>query len=394
MTRIAYVVSHPIQYQAPLLRRIAAESDLDLNVLFLSDFSTRAYRDRGFGQAITWDVDLLQGYRSKVLPALGGRGIVTFWKPFTLDVAAELQRGGYDAVWLHGYAHHALLRAIVAAKRLGLKVLLRGESHAGCVGASAIKATVKRRVLKWLFQHVDAFLAIGTANRDYYLSFGVDSNRIFLMPYAVDNEWFRAAATPERGLALRASLGLASSRPVILFAAKLQPRKRAWDLWNAYVRLSPDGVAEPRPALIFVGDGHERPALEAAAARRGWRGVHFAGFQNQTAMPAYYAAADVFILCSDNEPWALAVNEAMNAGCAVIVSDQVGAGADLVENGVNGFIVPVGDVVALSDRLRRITSDPALACGMGAQSRCRISGWGFDKDVTGLRQALAGVRGN
>ena len=69
MTRVAYLVSHPIQYQAPLLRRLAQEKTLDLTVLFVSDFSTRAYRDPGFGSVIAWDVDLLSGYKWKVLPA-------------------------------------------------------------------------------------------------------------------------------------------------------------------------------------------------------------------------------------------------------------------------------------------------------------------------------------
>jgi len=389
VTRLAYIVSHPIQYQAPLLRRLAAERDLDLQVLFLSDFSTRAYRDRGFGQSVAWDVDLVQGYPSKVLPAAGRRDIVSFWKPLTLNVGAELRRGRYDAVWLHGYAHHAQLRALVAARRLGMKVLLRGESHAHATRESMIPAPVKRRVLMRLFTQIDAFLAIGTANRDYYLSYGVEPDRIFMMPYAVDNARFQAASTLEHGLALRASLGLPASRPIILFAAKLQPRKRAWDLWTAYTRLSPDGVTEPHPALIFVGDGSQRSALEAAVAQKGWSGVRFAGFQNQTAMPRFYAAADVFVLCSENEPWALAVNEAMNAGTAVIVSDQVGAAPDLVQDGVNGFVVPVGDVATLANRLRRVTTDEALARRMGAQSLQRISRWNFEADVAGLRQALA-----
>ena len=113
--RIAYIVSHPIQYQAPLLRRIAREKALDLTVLFLSDFSTRAYGDPGFGQAISWDVDLLGGYQSKVLPAWGDRDSLGFWKPLTTGVEEELRRGDYDVVWLHGYAHHAHLRAFVEA---------------------------------------------------------------------------------------------------------------------------------------------------------------------------------------------------------------------------------------------------------------------------------------
>jgi glycosyltransferase involved in cell wall biosynthesis len=389
MTRIAYLVSHPIQYQAPLLRRLAQEKDLDFVALFLSDFSTRPYRDHGFQRSIAWDVDLLEGYQSRVLRAWGRRDSVGFWKPFTIDVEGELRRGGYDALWLHGYAHHAQLRAVLAAKRLGMKVLLRGESHATTSRLSGVARTVKDTLLSQLFTHVDAFLAIGTANREHYLSLGVPAAKIFLTPYAVDNARFQAASTAERGNEVRQSLGLSDSRAVILCASKLQPIKRVWDLWKAYEKLSPNGVDEPSPYLVFVGDGEHRADLEAAVERRGWNSVRFAGFQNQTQMPAYYASCDVYVLCSQRETWGLAVNEAMNAGKAVIVTEHVGGAKDLVDEGGNGYVVPVGDVDALSDRLKRITGDRSLAKQMGANSLRRISRWDFDADVEGLRQALA-----
>jgi glycosyltransferase involved in cell wall biosynthesis len=388
VTRIAYIVSHPIQYQAPLLRRIAMEKALDLTVLFLSDFSVRAYGDPGFGRAISWDVDLLSGYRSKVLPAVGDRDSVGFLKPLTVGVEHELQSGNYDVVWLHGYAHHAHLRALVSARRRGMKVLLRGETHKTSTRQSAIRGAVKRQLMTRLFRHVDGFLAIGSANRDYYLSHGVAPDRIFMMPYAVDNERFQAAATERTREEVAASLGLSANRPVILYASKLQERKRPWDLWEAYARLSPNGVDEPAPYLVFVGDGSERQALEATVERKGWKSVRFAGFRNQTELPAFYAAADVLVLPSEREPWGLVINEAMNAGTAVIVSDQVGAAADLVEDGVNGYVVRVGDVETLASRLRCITADPVLAKSMGANGLARISRWDFEADVAGLRQAV------
>ena len=68
--RLAYLVSHPIQYQAPLLRRVAQEPDIDLTVFFGSDFSVRDYKDAGFGVGVKWDVPLLDGYCHEFLPVL------------------------------------------------------------------------------------------------------------------------------------------------------------------------------------------------------------------------------------------------------------------------------------------------------------------------------------
>jgi len=84
----------------------------------------------------------------------------------------------------------------------------------------------------------------------------------------------------------------------------------------------------------------------------------------------------------------------MNARTAVIVSDQVGAAADLVEEGVNGYVVPVGNIERLASRLRDITSSPALAQSMGDRSLARISRWDFEADVAGLTQALAACAAN
>ena len=68
--RLAYVVSHPIQYQSGLLRLIAAQPDIDLLVIFCSDFSAKNYKDAGFGAEVRWDVPLMEGYRSVVLPRM------------------------------------------------------------------------------------------------------------------------------------------------------------------------------------------------------------------------------------------------------------------------------------------------------------------------------------
>jgi glycosyltransferase involved in cell wall biosynthesis len=87
----------------------------------------------------------------------------------------------------------------------------------------------------------------------------------------------------------------------------------------------------------------------------------------------------------------LIVNEVMNAGRAVIVSDDVGCHPDLVTNGMEGFVYPVGDVGALTEALWEVIDTPALSERMGESARARIAEWGFEQDVAGLRQAIAAL---
>lgn len=387
--RLAYLVSHPIQYQAPLLRRIAAEPDIDLTVLFCSDISVRPFHNEGFGRVVEWDVPMLDGYRYRFLPVWGPRQPVSACRPFAHGIGRVLSEGRFEALWVHSYARLSNLAAMLAARRRGIPVLLREEMSALSAQRSALKRGLKRIGMAGLDRLVAAYLAIGTANRDYYRALGIADLRIFPMPYAVDNDRFRRAADaarPERARR-KAELGIPPERPVAAMAARLIEAKAAGDLitaWRLFTEKLPPGR---RPFLVILGDGPLRPALERMAA--GLDTVRFAGFRNQTELPAFYAMADLFVLPSLLEPWGLVINEAMTAGCAILASDRVGAARDLVRDGVNGAVFPAGSVAALAHALERLLADPDRLAAMGRQSLGIIERWSFAEDVAGLRAALA-----
>jgi glycosyltransferase involved in cell wall biosynthesis len=89
----------------------------------------------------------------------------------------------------------------------------------------------------------------------------------------------------------------------------------------------------------------------------------------------------------------LIVNEVMNAGRAVIISDDVGCQPDLVTDGVEGCIFPAGDVAALTDALRRALATPETASLMGKRGLDRIQTWSYEEDIAGLRRAIAQTTG-
>jgi len=388
--RLAYLVSHPIQYQAPLLRRIAADPGIALTVFFCSDRSVGHFHDPGFGRTIAWDVALLDGYQHEFLPALGGRQRIDFWRPFNYGFAARLRKGGFDALWVHGYARWSHWVAMLQARRLGLRVLLRDDATAIAIPRGPLKRLAKRVFFAGLRRVVDGFLTVGSRNRDYYHAHGVPAARIFAMPYAVDNERFRRQADAARASreTLRRALGLATDRPVILFAAKLMVDKRTADLLDAHARLM--GMPEARrPYLLIAGDGAERAALERRAGARAGDSVRFLGFKGQAELPALFDLADLFVLPAVYERWGLVVNEAMNAGCAVVVSDQVGCAPDLVHPGETGFVFAAGDVAALTRVLGEALADPERCRAMGQRGRTLVADWDFVADIAGLKAALA-----
>jgi len=339
--RLGYLVSHPIQYQAPLLRRLAAEPDIELTVLFGSDFSVRSYKDEGFGVAVEWDVPLLDGYAHQFLKPLRDKGGVSPTTPISRNIlGALLLPDGtprFDALWVHGYASVNALQGILAANALGIPVILRAESWLADRARSPLKLALKQLFFRALAAGVDAVLPIGSHNADYWSAY-LPNVPQFRVPYAVDNAYFasRADAAEPTLPALRAELNLDPARPVILFASKLQQRKHADHLLSAYIALRHQlPASQPAPVLVIVGDGEMRASLEQQAAASPFAAdVRFPGFRNQSALPAFFRLASVFVLPSRHEPWGLIVNEAMAARCPVIVSTDVGSARDLVADGV------------------------------------------------------------
>lgn len=393
--RLAYLVSHPIQYQAPLLRRIAAEPGIDLTVFFGSDLSVSSYRDEGFGVNVAWDTPLLEGYRSEFLRPLRDRRVISATSPISRGILSKLQYTdgslAFDALWVHGYASVNALLGIAAAKALGIPVLLRAESWLGDRPRARWKALAKSFFFRALRHAITATLPIGHHNREYWAHcFGAAMPQ-FPMPYAVDNRRFAAQAQAAAAgtQTLRAELGIEPGSPIILFASKLQARKQADHLLRAYRELLCATATAPPPSLLLVGEGEERTRLEALAQELALPRVHFAGFRNQTELPRFFALADVFVLPSRHEPWGLIVNEAMASGCPVIVSSDAGCHPDLITHGVEGFVYPQGDIPALAAALHAILGDPAASQAMGKAAQARVQQCSFEADVEGLRQALA-----
>jgi glycosyltransferase involved in cell wall biosynthesis len=391
-TRIAVLNSHPIQYFAPLYAYLNAAPDLEVTALYLSDISVRGGRDVGFAQDVQWDLDLLAGYRSVFLGAAARtREPDGFWSLIVPQVWGELRSGHYDVVWLHGHQYAANLIALMAAKTAGLPVMMRGDTHLG-LPCHGIKSILRRPLMGMLYRACDRLLAVGSANAAYYRAMGVSDPKIVLVPYSVDNDRFVQAVnlTNDQRLEVRKQYNVPVNRPSVLYAAKFTRRKRPSDLLHAARRLKMETV---RPfTVVMAGSGELEQELRAFCAAHGLDNVVFTGFVNQSELPALYAASDVFVLPSQDEPWGLAVNEAMCASLPVVVSREVGCVADLVRDGVNGYTPEAGDIEGLARALRRLIEDEGLRQRQGQASLARIQQWGYRQSLEGIRSALAGLR--
>jgi glycosyltransferase involved in cell wall biosynthesis len=392
--RLAVVLSHPTQYYSPWFRWLATHSRIELRVFYLWDFGVTRRRDPQFGTTFEWDVDLLSGYDSEFVPNTsrnpGAERFLGFDNP---ELTARIAAWGPGALLMFGYKWASHLRAIAWARLHRVPLLFRGDSHLIGRGAPSLPA---RLALRALYSQFAGFLCVGSANRGYFKAFGVPDRKLFVAPHSVNDSLFDPSHAPhaEGARRLRAELGLAPDARVVLFAGKFVPAKQPMELLSAFMDL-----ARPASALVFVGAGPEREALQAAAARAGKAAdIRFLPFANQSEMPARYLLADVFALPSRGvyETWGLAVNEAMHMGVPCLVSDRVGCQRDLVTEGVTGWVFASEDPQSLRAALARALDDVAGA-GRRQEVRAavsaRIAGFTYERTTEGLLAALASLPG-
>jgi glycosyltransferase involved in cell wall biosynthesis len=385
--RVAVVTSHVIQYQDPLFRRLAMHPEIDLTVLFCSRIGAERYYDWDLGVELSWDIEMLHGYRHEFLRNISPKRGGGFWTRVNPGVVTAVVRGGYDAVIVMGWGSITAWLTFITCRVMRVPFHLNGD-NSFIEDPRTPKGKLRKLMLRWLFVRTSGFLLMGTMNGDFYRYFGGDPRRFFLVPYAIDNQRFFDGShmTSARREALRDELGVPQGAVVILFSGKLMSRKRPLHAIQALEQMRRRDTA----ALLFMGDGEERRMLESYVKERGLRNVIFLGFVNQARMPQIYGVSDVMVLPSTYDPRGTVVNEAMACGLPVVISDRVGVwgAGDIVRDGENGFVVPVGDVARFAQALDELTSDANLRERMGKRSLEIISKWDYDQDVDGILAAL------
>jgi glycosyltransferase involved in cell wall biosynthesis len=358
--RLAHFVTHPIQYFTPLYRAITSLGEVELTVFFGSQHGVRPSYDRDFDKEICFDIPLLAGYRSVFLTNRGSGELDERMDSIDCpDAAAALAAGGFDAVWVHGWGYRAHRQVMAAASKLSLPYLMRAETPFMPGWKEWLRFQRRRWLFKRMLQRAAACLYVGALNRDFFRRVGVAETRLFPAYYSIEGERFAMAAAAADRTAVRRQYGVEPEHLLVAVAGKLVGRKRVYDVIRAA------GLLPAQVRVLVIGAGKDRGSLEQLARAVASGRVSWAGFVNQSDMPATLAAADVAVLASGEEPWGLAVNEAMACGLPVVCSDRVGCVADLIQEGVTGYTYPVGRVEALADRIALFLVDRQKAARMG-----------------------------
>ncbi len=372
--RVVAVFPEPTPYRAPLLDRVAALPEIDLTVLY----AARTVAGR------TWHVDphhravYLSGVR------LPGAGLVLHHDyPLTPGVARALERARPDVVVVSGWSTFASQGAIAWCRLRRVPYVLVVESHDEGP-RPGWRRSIKRTFVPPIVRNSAGTLVTGTLARRSMIERGASPERVRVFANTIDVEGFgeRADRLAARRPELREALGASQDDVVVLSVARLASEKGHDVLIRAVA-----AAEDPRLVLVLAGSGPERERLESLGRELGVR-LFLAGDTPWDRIVEVYAAADVFALLSEREPWAVVVNEAAACGLPLVLSDRVGAAHDLLQDGKNGFLVPVGDVAAAAAALGRLAADPDARRRAGARSREAVRSWGYGPSVESFRVAV------
>lgn len=371
------------------MAKINELESVETTVLYCED-TTKGYFDKEFSRRINWDSPMLEGYnyvllKNSWLSWLGG-----FFRYSNTEIVNYLNSSRCDVLVVHGWNYFTSVFAILYAKWKGIPIWLRAENP---LNQEILKPwyvkDLKRMILQnGLFRLVDRFLYIGQENKKFYLHYGVPEHKLDFWPYAVDNEALNRAFPEFTKKKAREELQLPEGF-MILFCGKLIAKKNPWDLIKAFQKADLKGSI-----LVLVGEGELRVPIHEYISNAGIKNILLPGFVNQSRLPLYYKAADVFVLPSGaGETWGLVVNEAMNFSLPIIVSNLAGCSADLVRSGENGHVYECGNILQLTDFLSRVYRDKAWLEKAGSRSSDLIKEYRYQVIIDQLAKMVEGSPG-
>lgn len=361
-TTLLIIETHPVQYRAPIYSRLHELCAGKIHVVYGSDYSLRGGLDPGFSRPVSWDADLLAGYPSTVLDGSLREAPKRWSDLHGHGLPALIGRHRPKAILLNSLNYLYDYKAYVTAHLAGIPLWIRCETQDEAFPRSPFKAFFRSTYYRLLYKGIEKAFVIGALNRRHWLRHGLKPDQLLAAYYCTPDQVgaLTAAQREQKRQLLRHNLGIVADQCVVAFFGKLIPKKDPTLLLRSLSFLTPS--LRKRLALLFVGSGDLQEELRAQASYvQDFFGVpsFFPGFINQRALVDWYLAADVVVLPSRRagETWGLVVNEALQAGCAVVVSEAVGCAADF--GGFDRFrTIPVGAADLLAQALTELASIP------------------------------------
>ena len=347
MKRVLFLTNYPSPYRVHFFDELGKY--MDVTVLYSDRVEDIKHRNAA------WFEEGDHGFRAvRLTPKFRlGRRYLCF------DVLPWLKKE-FDAIVVCGYSSPTAILAMVWLRLHRIPFYMEVDG-----GLIRQDSKVKHFVKKSLVCLANRWLSTGIHTTKYLVHYGAREAQVTQYPFSslYEKDILKAVLTSEEKEAFRLVLDI-PEKHMILAIGQFIHRKGFDVLMHAAKELDPD-------VGIYIVGGEATDEYRKLREELGLPNVHFLSFQKKERLALLYKAADLFVLPTREDIWGLVINEALAYGLPTITTDRCVAGLELIENGVNGYVVPVGDAAALAEKIKAVMASDREAMGKAALEKIR-----------------------
>lgn len=348
MKKVLFVTNYASPYRVHFFD--ALSEHYDVTVLFSDRSEEQSIRDA------KWFVSGEGRFHHVLLTqkrgALGGENLCT-------DVISWLKKP-FDKIVICGYSSPTAMLAMAYLRMRGIPFYMEVDG-----GLIREDSRAKYLFKKMLVSAATWWIGSGEYTTRYLVHYGAKEDKVFTYPFSSlwERDILREIPSVEEKRALRQKLSMEDAK-IALYVGRFDPMKGMDDLLSSAPGLGKE------IGLYFVGGEPTEDHLRFCRDQ-GLVNVHFVGFKKKEELADYYKAADLLVLPTKSDVWGLVINEAMACGLPIVTTDKCVAGLELVENGINGFIVPVEDKDAMVEKIHAVLAADYRKMGAAALETIR-----------------------
>lgn len=343
MKKVLFLTNIPSPYRVKFFEQLSEY--MDVTVLFHDSVKAHSGRNAAWFASENGAYHYIQLSGSMVL---GGT------ETLCLDVINWLKKS-WDAIILCGYSSPTVMLAVAYLRLRRIPFYMEVDG-----GLIREDSSLKYRIKKTMVSSASAWISSGKHTTEYLLHYGAKKDKVYEYPFSSleESDILVEPVSAEEKKAIRKELGI-TEKKLVLSIGQFIPRKGFDILLKAAARLDSD-------AGIYIVGGEPTAQYLELKQSLGLENVHFVGFLKKEELARYYKAADLFVLPTREDIWGLVINEAMAYGLPVITTDKCVAGLELIQDGINGYIVPVEEEIALAEKMQIVLASDMETMGRAA----------------------------
>jgi glycosyltransferase involved in cell wall biosynthesis len=345
---ISIFSSHPVQYHSPLFNELAKSTSFKFKILYSSNNGAKISYDKDFNKEFKWNNFSLNKHEHYFLKKNNYRNSFINFFYYLFKIINCVKNS--HAIIIFGWNSPYYLCAVLFSIFLSVRIILLSEENL-IANENFLKKISKKIIFFIFFKIFDYFISIGTKNRNFYISHGVEKKKIIQTFYTVDTNFFKNSIKDNfLEYNIKKKYNLKKNDFVFIWVGKFIERKNPFEAIKAFQLLK-----KKKLHLLMVGSGKLLKSCKNYVQKNNIKNINFVGFKNQKQLLNFYRISHCLILSSKHETWGLVLNEAMSVGLPCIATTSSGATKDIIISNYNGYVYTSGSTKELCEKIKKIS---------------------------------------